>query len=50
MGLVYREKDTTLGRDVALKILPDIFTHDADRLARFRRETQVLCVFLSMRA
>jgi serine/threonine protein kinase/Tol biopolymer transport system component len=42
MGEVYRAKDTKLGRDVALKILPATFTSDPDRIARFRREAQVL--------
>src|SRR5438128_642098 len=42
MGEVYRAKDTKLGREVALKILPDTFTHDPERIARFRREAQML--------
>jgi serine/threonine-protein kinase len=42
MGEVYRTRDTRLNRDVALKILPDTFTHDPERVARFRREAHVL--------
>jgi eukaryotic-like serine/threonine-protein kinase len=42
MGEVYRARDTTLNRDVALKILAAAFTDNADRLARFEREAQVL--------
>jgi len=39
---VYRARDLTLHRDVALKVLPDAFASEPDRLARFRREAQVL--------
>src|SRR3954471_23288841 len=42
MGEVYRARDTKLNRDVALKVLPDAFLLDPDRLARFKREAQVL--------
>jgi Tol biopolymer transport system component len=42
MGAVFRATDTKLNRDVAIKILPDAFAADPDRLARFAREAQVL--------
>ena len=42
MGEVYRARDARLARDVALKLLPDTFTLDPERLARFRREAQLL--------
>src|SRR5262245_43942556 len=42
MGEVYRATDTKLSREVAIKVLPDSFAADPDRLARFTREAQVL--------
>ena len=42
MGEVYQARDTKLNRDVALKVLPDLFASDPDRLARFQREAEVL--------
>jgi serine/threonine protein kinase len=42
LGQVYRAKDTKLDRDVAIKVLPESFALDADRVARFTREAQVL--------
>jgi serine/threonine-protein kinase len=42
MGEVYRARDTKLGRDVAIKVLPEAFARDAERMARFQREAKVL--------
>src|SRR5205814_7906913 len=42
MGEVYRATDTTLGRQVAIKVLPEAFAQDTERLARFEREAKTL--------
>jgi serine/threonine protein kinase len=42
MGHVYRARDAKLARDVAIKVLPEAFAHDGDRLARFQREAKTL--------
>jgi len=42
MGVVYRAEDTNLNRQVAIKVLPDIFSGDPERLARFEREAKLL--------
>ena len=44
MGEVYRARDTKLGRDVAIKVLPPLFARDPERLARFQREAQTLAL------
>jgi len=44
MGEVYRAEDTNLDREVAIKVLPEQFTQDPQRLARFEREAEVLKV------
>jgi Tol biopolymer transport system component len=44
MGEVYEARDTKLGRNVAIKVLPKDFTHDPERLARFQREARMLAV------
>jgi serine/threonine protein kinase len=42
MGEVYQAHDFKLGRDVAIKVLPESFARDADRLARFQRKAKML--------
>ncbi|NIP87715.1 MAG: protein kinase, partial [Gammaproteobacteria bacterium] len=42
MGEVYRATDTKLKRDVAIKVLPETFASDAERVTRFQREAEVL--------
>jgi serine/threonine-protein kinase len=42
MGVVWRAHDSSLGRDVAIKVLPDLLARDPERLARFEREAKLL--------
>jgi serine/threonine protein kinase len=47
MGEVYRARDTRLGRDIAIKVLPAAFSRDPERLRRFKQEAQVVAAFES---
>ena len=47
MGEVYRATDTRLKRDVAVKVLPEAFARDPERLARFQREAEVIAALCS---
>src|ERR1700722_7249799 len=47
MGEVYRAKDTRLGRDVAIKVLPEALVKDADRLRRFEQEARTIAALES---
>ena len=48
MGEVYRARDTKLGREVAIKLLPDDLAGDAERLVRFQREAKILVALITL--
>ena len=50
MGEVYRARDTNLGRDVAIKVLPEAFARDSARMARVSREAKLLAACLGLSA
>ena len=49
MGEVYRARDTKLGRDVAIKVLPEALVDDPERIARFEREAKTLAALNTLR-